>query len=145
MSTTLDLPPRNFSLDRGVVDPEGIRNQVWGLLGSLYPESERVERRKDARYPYPYLVYLTPVAEDGATPDGESIVVVGKHLCEHGFGFYHPKPLPYRRMIATLETGGGLRLAFLMDLNWCRFTHRGWYESGGRFLQVVPSPIGAAD
>ena len=103
------------------------------------------ERRGEQRYPYPYLIHLTPVATDGVTPVGESLVVVGKHLSERGLGFYHPRPIAYRRVIASLETTGGARMAFLIDLNWCRFTRQGWYESGGRFLRAVPSPLGDAE
>jgi len=55
-------------------------------------------------------------------------------------GFYHPKPLPHRRMIASFEAGNGNWIAFLIDLNWCRFTRQHWYESGGRFLQSVTPP-----
>ena len=69
------------------------------------------------------------------------MVVVGRHLSEHGLTFYHPKPLSFRRVIATLETANGARLAFLLDLSWCRFTRHGWYESGGRFLDTVASPL----
>jgi hypothetical protein len=32
-------------------------------------------------------------------------------------------------------------MGVLVDLKWCRFTRHGWYESGGRFLQIVPSPL----
>ena len=48
-------------------------------------------------------------------------------------------------MIALLETAGGARLAFLIDLTWCRFKRQGWYESGGRFLQVAPLPVDPTD
>jgi hypothetical protein len=44
-------------------------------------------------------------------------------------------------MIATLESSNGVRLGFIIDLSWCRFTKHGWYESGGRFLQSVLSPL----
>jgi len=144
MGTTLDAPRSNSASLPGQRSPgeiEKVRVQVWRLLEMLYPHGSRIERRSDNRFPYPYLVYLTPVGADGATPQGESIVVVGKHLSDRGFDFYHPQPLPYRRVIASLEAVGGARLAFLMDLNWCRFTRQSWYESGGRFLQVVPLPI----
>ncbi|MHC4402218.1 MAG: hypothetical protein ACYTG0_21330 [Planctomycetota bacterium] len=110
---------------------------VWSVLGALCPAASRIERRSGRRYPYPYLVHLAPVADDGLTPEGETLVVVGKHLSEHGLGFYHPKPLPYRRMIASFETAKGERLRFLIDVSWCRFTKQGWYESGGRFLQAM--------
>jgi hypothetical protein len=124
-----------------VAAPDELRGQVACLLTGLCPRNELTERRRDWRYPYPYLIHLTPVGRDGLTPTGETIVVPGKQISEHGLGFYHQQPLPYRRMIATLETGAGVRLAFLMDLSWCRFMRCGWYESGGRFLQAVPCPL----
>jgi hypothetical protein len=122
-------------------EDEDIRAQVWGLLTMLYPRMEVVERRTDNRYPFPYLAHLTPVAADGITPEGESVVVVGKHLSERGFGFYHRAPIPHRRMILSLEGRDNHWVAFLIDLKWCRFTKGGWYESGGRLLQSVTSPM----
>ena len=126
----------SFTLAKTRTDEE-IRNEVWNILGAIYPTEGHHERRTEQRYPYPYLVYLTPVGEKGLTPIAETIVVVGKHLSEGGLGFYHPKPLPYRRMIATLNSPDGTTRKFLIDLTWCRFTKQGWYESGGRFLQSV--------
>ncbi len=118
-----------------------IRTQVWGLLQALYPRNDLFERRRDSRYPFPCLVHLTPVGSDGVTPEGETVVVVGKHLSENGFGFFHQAPIPHRRMVASLEGSRGQWFGFLIDLNWCRFTKDGWYESGGRFLQTVLSPV----
>ena len=122
------------------IDDE-IRTQVWGVLTTLYPRNDLVERRRDNRYPFPCLIHLTPVGDDGVTPEGKSIVVVGKHLSEHGLGFYHQFPLPQRRMVASVEDKQGHWLGFLIDISWCRFTCGGWYESGGRFLQTVLSPL----
>jgi len=141
MRTTLSLPLPNESLPRAAAPEDEVRVQIWGVLGALYSRTEVTERRRETRYPYPYLVHLTPVGEDGITPQGEPVVVVGKHLSERGFGFYHPKPLAHRRMIVSLETSGGSKLGLLIDLSWCRFTRHGWYESGGRFLQTVPAPL----
>ena len=122
-----------------------LRAGIWRVLGALSPRDNPIERRGRRRYPYPYLVHLTPVAEDGLTPQGDPVVAVGKHLSEQGLGFYHTGPLPYRRMIASLETPGGTRLDFLIDLTWCRFLKQGWYESGGRFLQSSPGPADPTD
>jgi hypothetical protein len=131
----LDLLP-----EAGGASDDEVRTQVWSLLTTLYPRGQWSERRRDQRYPFPYLVHLTPVDADGITPAGEPVVAVGKHLSEQGLGFYHPKPLPYRRMIVSLETGSGSQVAFLIDLTWCRFTRQKWYESGGRFVQAVDPP-----
>ena len=131
------FPEGNDSTDANV------RTQVWGVLSALYPRQDPVERRRETRYPFPYLVHLSPVGKDGRTPVGETLVVVGKHLSERGLGFYHPKPLPYRRMIVSLEAANGQWMSFLIDLSWCRFTKQGWYESGGRFIEAIDTP-GAA-
>lgn len=117
-----------------------IRRSVWGLLASLYPSPRQVDRRKEQRYPFPYLVRLWPTDESGTAPCGSPMVVVGKQLSERGMGFYHPRPLANRRMVAVLDSGQGQPLALLLDVSWCRFTSQGWYESGGRFLDIVPMP-----
>ena len=129
----------HFSQGDGRTEESDLRARVWKVLGALGPHGNPIERRGRRRYPYPYLLHLTPVGDDGITPQGETVVVVGKHLSEQGLGFYHSGPLPYRRMIASLECGDGARLGFLLDVTWCRFVKQGWYESGGRFLQ----PAGA--
>jgi hypothetical protein len=138
---TMPMPQLDLLRQDGVEEDEDVRTQVWGLLTMLYPRLDLVERRSDNRYPFPYLAHLTPVGPDGVTPEGQSVVVVGKHLSEKGFGFYHHAPLPYRRMIVSLEGRNGHWLGFLIDLKWCRFTKGGWYESGGRLLQAVVSPV----
>jgi hypothetical protein len=122
-----------------------IRTQVWGLLSTLYPKASAVERRRETRYPFPFLIRLTPVENDGVTPSGDHVVVVvGKDVSERGLSFYHPKPLTYRLVIAALEGPRGDAFGFLIDLNWCRFTRQGWYESGGRFLESVTPPVESA-
>lgn len=123
----------------GAVDE--VQTQVWELLAALYPRNDVIERRRETRYPFPCLLHLTPVGADGVTPEGETVVVVGRDLSEHGVGFYHRNPLPFRRMIASVETKRGLWLAFLVDLSWCRFTRGGWYESGGRLIRTALSPM----
>ena len=107
----------------------------------LYPEYDSLERRDEGRYPFPHMIHLTPVGRDGLTPCGQNIVVVGKTLSKDGLGFFHSQPLPNRRMIASVALSDGRWLGFLIDLRWCRFRKHGWYESGGRFLQAVASPI----
>lgn len=119
---------------------EGVRRQVWGVLAGLYPRGRTPERRAVQRFPYPQPLYLTPV-DDDLLSAANSVAVIGKHISERGLGFYHVQPLPYRRVIASLEVSQGSWAGFLLDVKWTRFTQFGWYDSGGRFLQAVPSPI----
>jgi hypothetical protein len=124
----------------GKCAPEVI-NHVRSILVSLNSPRATTERRRDHRYPYPQLLYLTPLSADGFTPNGASVVVVGKNLSERGLGFYHREPIAYRKMIASLADNQGGWTGVVIDLTWCRFTPFGWYESGGRFLNLVKSPI----
>ncbi len=114
-----------------------VKLQVRQLIARLFPSGLTCERRNSGRYPFPFLVRLTPVDERTGQPTAEPMVVVGKDLSERGLGFYHPQPLPYRRAIVTLEDSSRRVVSFLIDLSWCRFTRFGWYDSGGRFLQMV--------
>ena len=51
---------------------DGVRSQVWQLLGGMYPNGNRIERRQEQRYPYPQLITLSPVSIDGLTTTGET-------------------------------------------------------------------------
>ncbi|HTN74722.1 MAG TPA: hypothetical protein VL096_05725 [Pirellulaceae bacterium] len=142
MTTTLtDAQLVPAALLPGSPEESTIVSQVRLVLSNPFPERNLTERRREKRHPYPYPIYLTPVCRDGKTPEGKTVVVVGKHLSEHGLDFYHREPLPYRRVIASLACGSGAWVGLLMDLSWCRFCRHGWYDNGGRFLSAVPSPL----
>ena len=110
---------------------------VQQVLRSPRAEHMLSERRRERRHPYPYPVRLSPVSEEGMGEVAETIVVLGKHLSNHGLDFYYYEPIPYRRAIACFDCGQGVQLRLLMDLTWCRFCQHGWYENGGRFLEPV--------
>lgn len=110
--------------------------QVRALL-KQQPISVFAERRSEYRYSFARLLLVTPVAEDGETALARSLCAVGKHLSEHGLGFFHPDPLPYRLVVVSAEAEPEKWLSFLVDVRHCRFTTYGWYESGGRLLRAV--------
>ncbi len=120
-------------------DPS-IQQQVWAVLAGIYPRGKAAEKRSSERFPYPNLLYLSPVDED-AKPLGSPVVVVGKHLCEKGLGFYHFEPLPHRLMIASLELPQSQWAGFLIDVRWTRFTCFGVYDSGAKFIETATSPM----
>ncbi len=115
--------------------------EIFGLVTEAYPREETADRRRDSRYPFPFLVYLTPVGADGVTPAGEPAVAAGKDLSEGGLGFYHALPLRCRRMIVSVERSDGSWLGFLLELTRSRAIRQDWYESSGRFVQSVRSPL----
>jgi len=139
MISTVDAQPANgCGLGNSCAEKEeAMRGRVRSLLARMHPARQGFERRTDLRHPYPFLVRITPVDDDGLTPIGETVSVVGKDLTDRGIGFFHQEPLPYRRAIVSFESGTEHALAMLIDLSWCRFTRHGWYDSGGRFLQCV--------
>ncbi|PQO25172.1 hypothetical protein C5Y96_25025 [Blastopirellula marina] len=114
-----------------------VRATVGQLISRILPKKITNERRRDFRYPYPHLIYLTPVDASGQALNELSTVVVGKNITERGIDFFHRDPLPYRRVILTLEAEDGTRASMVTDLLWTRFTRQGWYDNGGRFLQVL--------
>jgi hypothetical protein len=122
---------------------ERLRREVRSVLSRLQPGKPTVERRRSLRVPFPFLMRLQPVAAGSLKPLGCEIVVVGKDVSEAGLGFFHDAPLPFRFAVVTIESPedcGGISV--LVDLSWCRFNRYGWYENGGRFLQVV-EPLAA--
>lgn len=129
---TYDLP----LLDAAASPDEQIRWQVRELLAGLFPTGP-FERRGEQRFPYPRLIQLLPTTAEGTQVNGQRVIVSGKHISESGLSFFHPEPLAHRLVIATLEKADRTKHAFLLDVDWCRFTHHGWYESGGKFLRTV--------
>lgn len=139
---SLAKPRAESTYKQGKADHEQtIRSRIHLVLAGTQPTRQQLERRREKRHPYPYPVYLTPVGRDGLTPISQTVVVLGKHLSDHGFDFYHREPLPHRRAIVSFEPSPGTWIGLLLDLSWCRFGRHGWYDNGGRFLGVVQSPL----
>jgi hypothetical protein len=125
----------------GTRDGDAIARGVRQALAAAQPLRSGLERRREARHPFPYPIHLTPVTKDGRPDVDRTLVVIGKHLSEHGIDFYHPQPVPFSRVIASLETRERGWVGLLLELTWCRFTRHGWYDNGGRFLSLVASPL----
>jgi hypothetical protein len=137
---SLEATPEAAEVNDDAED-DAIASRVLAALMDRSTRRRGRERRSERRYPYPHPIYLTPLTSAGPQID-ETVQVIGKHLSEHGLDFYHREPLPYRRMIASLQVGGEW-LGLVLDLKWCRFTTDGLYDNGGRFVDTVPSPLAA--
>ena len=105
-------------------------------------QTVKVERRNSVRIEYPYPIYLTPMDEFGNADLEESFCVLGRHISERGFDFYHKDPISLKKVVASFEYSPNRWLAATADLNWCRFGRHGYFENGGTFGNVVDSPFG---
>lgn len=152
--TTMDLSTTDLSTNAYSSAPlkinlneheNEVRVQVRSLIGAAGKgvRLAYADRRRDQRYPFPNLLYVTPMDRNGQPLVEQTVVVVGKTLTERGMDFYHQQPIPHRRVIVTIETQSGYTASFLMDLTWCRYTKQGWYDNGGRFLDTAACPFPA--
>ena len=89
--------------------------------------------------PVPLLFRLTPLNSAREPVYEDAITIFGRDLSRRGLSFFHEHPLTYRRAIVALEHPEFGRFAAEIDINWCRFTRPGWYESGGRLVRPVNS------
>jgi hypothetical protein len=144
ISTLVLVPPCDAPATERSSTDRLVHQRVRQILGHYRSPRSTGDRRSDYREPFPYPIHVTPLGPDGSPRVDETLVVLGKHLSERGLDFYYEAPLPYRRVIVSWECPGGRWLALLLDLRWCRSTRHGWYENGGRFLQVVRSPLETA-
>jgi hypothetical protein len=117
-------------------DRAALARQIQALVARLHP-TVTLERRRADRHSIPITFRLTPLAEDGQPIPNEAINVIGKNISRYGFSFYHATPLIYRRAQISVEN---IDVAFTaeIDINWCRFSKPGWYESGGRLMAPAP-------
>jgi hypothetical protein len=134
------LPQMPINASVGLAQ-DRIAELVESAVLALEPLRRPIERRREARYAYPYPLHITPLAADGSGATNDTFVVIGKHLAPHGVDFYSRRPLAHRRVIVSLDCGVEGWIGLLVELTWCRFGRHGWYDNGGRFLSVVPSPL----
>ena len=143
MNLLISRPASRNGADASASLDGQMQSAIAKVMDGLRNVEGSTDRRSAERVPYPQLVALTPLSADGRPLPDRAFLVAGKHLSARGLGFYHPQPLPYRRVLATLETADGQPMSFLLDLSWCRSIRYGWYESGGRFLRPSPTPESA--
>jgi hypothetical protein len=117
-------------------DLASLRRDVQNLVARLHPDVT-IDRRADARVALPVLLQLVPLDDEWQPIAAETITVAGKNISRRGISFYHDRPLPYRRAVISVAHPELGDFAAEIDLNWCRFTSPGWYESGGWLVRSL--------
>ena len=140
-ATQYSQPPRQSGPQRHQCQ---ILRCVQQMMGACSLGQSRIERRGDRRFPFPYVMQLSPAGTGSEIDTAEpTIFIVGKHLSPHGLDFYHHDPLPYRHVILAVEDGRGQLLRLLMDVTWCPVplvigsVRRHWHRSISR---IPPKP-----
>lgn len=101
------------------------------------PITGSAERRKAKRVAIPLLIRVTPLDRQEGTPVGPTITAVGKDLGKSGIGFFHQTALPHKLVRIGFDDPQLKDISVEVELNWCRFSNLGWYESGGKLLRMI--------
>src|SRR5262245_23783081 len=139
--SVLPTPPQSILSANAGRRHDQIVSTVRSAFAAVEPRGRPPERRREARYAYPYPIHLTPYGDAGLPNVNRTFVVIGKHLAPHGLDFYFSQPLGERRVIASLDCGREGWIGLVLELDWCRFSRHGWYDNGGRFVAIVTSPL----
>jgi hypothetical protein len=118
------------------IDRTTLTAEIEALVARLHPPVA-LERRRDDRIAIPVLLRLTPLDIEHRPIEEQALIVVGKNISRRGLSFYHAQPISYRRALVEVAHPDFGWFAAEIDLNWCRFTRPGWYESGGRLLRAA--------
>ncbi len=122
---------------------ESLTRIVNQVVASWHAPLAVAEQRRWQRIPYERPAILTLLDDRTAAPLGVHKVVSGRDISPSGFSFTHLDPLACRRAIVTFAFEPEETEAVLVRLNWCRFTRVGIYQSGGKFLNPIASPLPA--
>jgi hypothetical protein len=97
------------------------------------------EKRTHRRYPFRRPLTITPVGEQSGRPDRtKSFAAFGFDISSAGISFLARQLIPARRAVVTCEGPDGRSVNLLFEPRWVRFTRGGWYQTGGRLLEVLP-------
>ena len=117
-----------------------IEEMARRVVQQSQPVGQPFGHRSQQRIPFPKLVALSPLQDDGRTLATETIHVVGRNLATLGFDFYHQEPIPFRFAMVSLPVNAQHFVHFQLKITWCRFLKPRWYDSGGRFVKASESP-----
>lgn len=129
-----DAPP---SVE-GVVRFREIADIVEEVSGRWRPVGLCARDRQWQRIVYEEPIVVRPVVRNAAgsyAVDGPELFVSARDLSRGGISFEHESPLPHRYVAISFPRESFTEVAIVTQLTWCRFTRKGHYLAGGRFLQ----------
>lgn len=139
MQTALLRIAEPFSVNEMFGNDQEVENIIRRAVAGKQPLDRRIDQRRDARYAYPYPLTLVPleVAQRGDQVKG--IPAIGKQVTIRGIDFYTTSPITAKEVVCTFHSPI-CSYALILELTWCRHNAQGWFENGGRFIEVWNSP-----
>ena len=98
-----------------------------------------VEKRAHRRYPFRRALVVTPITNGTGRPDrAKSFPAFGIDISSSGVCFLGRQLVPARKAVLSVDGPDGEMVHVLFEPRWVRFTRGGWYQTGGRLLEVLP-------
>lgn len=111
---------------------------AW-LLESGPSERIPIEKRVQRRYPFRKPITVTPVNNHSGRPDRlKSFTAFGIDISSCGICFLARQLVPARKAVLSAEGPNHETVTLLFEPRWVRFTRGGWYQTGGRLVEVLP-------
>ena len=110
---------------------------AW-LLESESGDRVPVEKRAHRRYSFRKPLTVTPVNNHSGRPDPlKCFPAFGIDISASGICFLARQLVPARKAVLSLEGPCNKTVPVLFEPRWVRFTRGGWYQTGGRLLEVL--------
>ena len=97
------------------------------------------EKRTHRRYAFRRPLTITPVNVVSGRPDRtKSFAAFGFDISSAGISFLARQLVPAQRAVVSCDGPGDRPVNLLFEPRWVRFTRGGWYQTGGRLIEVLP-------
>jgi hypothetical protein len=111
---------------------------VAGLLETNCGIHISAEKRTQRRFPFHKPLTITPINDKSGQPElGNSFGAFGIDLSSVGIGFLARQLIPTQKAILTCNGSEDAFVNLLFEPRWVRFTRGGWYQIGGRLVDVL--------
>ena len=96
------------------------------------------EKRTHRRFPFHKPLTITPINDkNGRREPSNSFPAFGIDISSLGMGFLSRQLIPTQQAILTCNAAENAFVNMLFEPRWVRFTRGGWYQIGGRLVDVL--------
>lgn len=131
-------PVTNAAPDCRAQRRQELQSCINWLLQTNAPGPLPIEKRAHRRFPFRRPITITPISNATGRPDQfKSFPAFGIDISSTGICFLARQLVPVRNAVLSLEGPDEKTIALLFEPRWVRFTRGGWYQTGGRLLEVL--------